>query len=79
MTSAPHDELNDSFLYPDREQSGVYKWLQKVDFFSFIPVPKDEPVSTKRSIIGSCIFIILFLIYIGVDLFQFISDNPPIV
>lgn len=55
------------------------KWLQKFDFFSFIPVPKDEPVSTKRSIIGSCIFIVLFFIYIGVDLYQFISDNPPIV
>lgn len=77
--SKSQDEVNDSFLYPEREQKGVMKWLQKFDFFSFIPVPKDEPVSTRRSIIGSCIFIVLFLIYIGIDLYQFISDNPPIV
>lgn len=57
----------------------MMKWLQKFDFFSFIPVPKDEPVSTNRSIIGSTIFIILFLIYMGIDLFQFIVDNPPLV
>jgi len=36
-------------------------------------------VSTRRSIIGSCIFIVLFLIYIAVDFYQFVTDNPPII
>jgi len=33
--------VNDSFIYPEREQKGILKVLQKFDFFSFIPVPKD--------------------------------------
>lgn len=71
--------MKDSFLYHNEEQKGILKWLQRFDYFSFIPIPKDEPVSTKRSIIGSTIFILLFFVYVGVDLYQFITDNPPLV
>lgn len=71
-------DSNDSFINPEREGRGV-RLLQKLDFFSFIPVPKDQPVSTRRSLVGSVIFIILFLLYIVVDLVQFLRDNPPII
>ena len=70
---------NDSFIDPEKESSTCVKILQKLDFFSFIPVPKDRPVSTKRSLIGSVIFIVLFIIYIAFDLVQFLRENPPII
>jgi hypothetical protein len=50
-----------------------------MDIFSFIPVPKDRPVSTKQSLIGTAIFIVIFLTYIIVDFYQFVTSNPPIV
>jgi hypothetical protein len=54
-----------------------YKILTKIDFFSFLPVPKDELVSTKASMIGSVLFLILFFSYIGFSFYTFIVDNPP--
>ena len=54
------------------------KIMKKIDFFSFIPVPKDEAVSTRRSMVGSTIFIIIFLAYIIFDFVNFLLYNPPI-
>ena len=71
--------IKDSFIDSDAEPNKALRFLKRLDFFSFIPVPVDQPVSTKRSLIGSVIFIILFLIYIAVDLYQFLSENPPII
>lgn len=75
MISTKHD---DSFIRSE-EQSGCLKFAQKLDFFSFIPVPKDEPVSTRRSLLGSVLFIVLFLTFIIIDFYQFVTDNPPII
>lgn len=52
--------------------------LQKIDIFSFIPVPKTGTVSTKCSLIGSTLFFVIFLAYITYDLVQFITNNPPL-
>jgi hypothetical protein len=51
--------------------------LKKVDIFSFIPVPKDDPVSTKQSLIGTGIFFTIFFAYIIVDFYKFVTNNPP--
>jgi hypothetical protein len=51
--------------------------LKIIDIFSFLPNPKTNKLSTKRSIIGSIILIILF-VSIGVSkLIFFIKKNPP--
>lgn len=51
--------------------------LKKVDIFSFIPVPKDDSVSTKQSLIGTAMFFAIFLTYIIYDFVQFVQTNPP--
>jgi hypothetical protein len=51
--------------------------LTKIDIFSFIPVPKDDPVSTKQSLIGTAVFFVLFLTYVVFDFYQFVAENPP--
>lgn len=51
--------------------------MTKLDFFSFIPVPKDMPVSTKPSMVGSILFIIAAIVYTGITFFFFVTDNPP--
>jgi len=48
------------------------------DVFAFLPVPKDEPVSTRQSIFGSIIFLVLLLTYIIYDFVKFVKMNPPI-
>lgn len=53
--------------------------LKKVDIFSFIPVPKDDSVSTKQSLIGTALFFAIFLTYIIYDFVQFVQTNPPII
>ena len=70
--------VTDSFIYEEQPNCAL-KILRKVDIFSFIPVPKDDSVSTKQSLIGTAIFFIVFLTYIIYDFVQFISDNPPII
>ena len=50
-----------------------------MDIFAFIPVPKDDSVSTKQSLIGTAIFFALFLTYIIIDFVGFVQDNPPLV
>lgn len=51
--------------------------LKAIDIFSFIPVPKDDPVSTKQSLIGTSVFFIIFLAYVVFDFYQFVTENPP--
>lgn len=46
--------------------------------FAFLPVPKDDTVSTKQSLTGSIIFLILLLTYIIYDFVKFVRANPPI-
>jgi hypothetical protein len=51
--------------------------LRKVDIFSFIPVPKDDSVSTKASLIGTAVFFLIFLTYLIYSFIQFVTNNPP--
>jgi len=51
--------------------------FQNVDLFAFIPFPKDEPVSTKRSLIGTVLFLIIFGSYVIADFVNFLVNNPP--
>jgi len=48
-----------------------------MDIFAFIPVPKDDSISTKQSLLGTTIFFLLFFAYILFDFYQFIFTNPP--
>lgn len=49
-----------------------------VDIFAFLPVPKDDSVSTKQSLIGSILFLVIFIAYITYDFVTFVVWNPPI-
>lgn len=73
------NSLNDSLIAQESNVKGVTGFLTKIDLFSFIPVPKDSPVSTRRSIIGSLIFLTIALGFILVDFYFFVVDNPPVV
>lgn len=53
--------------------------LRKIDVFAFIPVPKDDSVSTKQSLIGTAIFFVLFLTYVIFDFVSFVQSNPPLI
>ncbi len=53
------------------------RYLQKADIFAFLPVPKDDTVSTKQSLIGSIIFLVIFIAYITYDFVNFVVWNPP--
>lgn len=46
------------------EESKAMKLLKKIDLFAFLPVPKTDHVSSKRSMIGSAIMFTIFLLYI---------------
>ena len=70
-------QIKESLIASEETDSKAMKVLTKVDFFSFLPVPKDDSVSTRQSIIGSIIFIVLFFIYIGIQFYIFVTDNPP--
>jgi hypothetical protein len=67
----------DSFI-TEQQPNVALRALKKVDIFSFIPVPKDDSVSTKQSLIGTAVFFAIFLTYIIYDFVQFVVDNPPI-
>ena len=58
-------ESTDSVIQPNRNENAGwgYRVLHAVDIFSFLPVPKTDPVSTRRSITGSLILIFIFLAY----------------
>jgi hypothetical protein len=64
-------------MKPEAKGSCWSRFLDKVDIFSYIPVPQSFPVSTRNSKIGSLIVIILFLVYLIYDFVQFITSNVP--
>ena len=74
-----HDRLADSFIRPQEQDNIAVKVLKKVDVFAFIPVPKDEPVSTKQSLVGTALFFAIFLSFVIVDFVKFVTANPPII
>ncbi|EAR96721.1 transmembrane protein, putative (macronuclear) [Tetrahymena thermophila SB210] len=53
------------------------KCLHAIDIFAFLPVPKTEEVSTKRSVIGSLSLIVIFLGYLIFSLISFFTNNAP--
>lgn len=55
------------------------RFLEAIDLFSYIPVPQAYPVSTKKSKIGSTIFIVIILAYLIFDFYKFVTDNVPII
>ena len=73
------NSLNDSLLVQNEQRKGIEGFLTRIDLFCFIPVPKDNPVSTRRSMVGSLIFIFIALGYILQDFYFFVTDNPPVV
>ena len=76
----PHKPmLERSFIQDvDKKDPLALRMLKAIDIFSFIPVPKDEAVSTKQSLIGTTIFFLLFFAFVLFDLISFVTDNPPI-
>lgn len=76
-TGSDEENVKESLLTSETMPSGKMRWLTKLDFFSFLPVPKDHAVSTKQSICGSLVFIVLFLVYIVIQFTIFVTDNPP--
>ena len=67
-----------SSLITQRKSNNIIKFLQFVDIFAFIPVPKDESVSTKQSLIGTVLFLAIFLTYVIYDFVSFVTINQPI-
>lgn len=55
----------------------MYRYLHKVDIFAFLPVPRTDQVSTRRSICGSLILLALFLGYIAYSFTIFLTKNVP--
>ena len=43
-----------------------------------MPVPKDLPVSTKQSLVGTVLFLVLVGGYFVFDFVQFVVNNPPV-
>jgi len=68
--------MKESFIQEGQSPLPI-RILKKIDIFSFIPVPKDDPVSTKQSLIGSTVFFIIFMAYVIFDFYQFVTENPP--
>ena len=78
MKGTEQEALAESSFIRDDQPNIVIRVLRVMDIFSFLPVPKDEAVYTKRSILGSLVFFALFLTYIVYDFVSFVYDNPPI-
>lgn len=70
-------ETENEGVNPQPKQKGINKFLHAIDIFAFLPVPKTEEVSTKRSVIGSISLIVIFLGYLIFSLVQFFTNNPP--
>ncbi len=75
---------NDSLLNADENQQPKQKennikskFLQALDIFAFLPVPKSSEISTKRSVCGSISLIVIFLAYLIFSLIKFFSNNTP--
>ena len=62
----------------NKNSNFLVRCVSAVDIFSFIPVPKSRPVSTRCSLIGSGLIFAIFLSYLVYDLVTFITNNPPI-
>lgn len=69
--------MKDSFLEVPTKSSTCFRILKQVDIFSFVPFPKNEPVSTCQSLCGSLLFLVIILAFILVDFLSFVSENPP--
>jgi len=48
-----------------------------IDIFSFVPIPKTNQISSKVSLSGSILFIILTIAYLGTSFYLFIEKNSP--
>jgi hypothetical protein len=48
-----------------------------LDIFSYVPIPQAYPVSTNKSKIGSIIVLLLFIAYLGYDLYLYITKSSP--
>jgi len=68
--------FHESNIQPEGKTK-LEKIMIALDIFSFIPVPRTVPVSTKRSKIGSIIVILLFLVYVIYDFVELFLNNPP--
>lgn len=66
-----------SSLKSNAKPSCWNRFLDKIDIFSYIPVPQSFPVSTRSSKIGSLIALCLFFGYIIYDFVMFIISNTP--
>lgn len=53
--------------------------LSKLDIFSYIPVPHTYPISSRKSKIGSVVFLCIILGYFIFDFVKFITDNTPVI
>ncbi|KAM3143970.1 hypothetical protein pb186bvf_004021 [Paramecium bursaria] len=67
------DTQDDQIKHPSRAK----RILRNLDLFSFLPVPKTKPVSSKRSLVGSLIMLLLFFGYILYGFITFILINAP--
>ena len=77
MSLSEQKDVTSSFI--TEEQPNIcLRILRKLDVFAFIPVPKDDTVSTKPSLIGTALFFTLFLTYVIIDFVQFVTNNPPL-
>ena len=72
-------EQTSSSIISNQQQNIFVRILKKVDIFAFIPVPKDDTVSTRPSLIGTGIFFVLFLTYVIYDFYKFLTNNPPLI
>lgn len=54
-------------------------FLNKVDIFSYIPVPHTYPISTTKSKVGSFIFLLIILAYFVYDFVMFVTANSPVI
>jgi hypothetical protein len=51
-----------------KRESFFQKVVELIDIFSFLPVPKANKISTKRSKMGSVILFTLFILYVTLNL-----------
>lgn len=75
---SPISVLKQSMIRTNERGGWFVRCISAVDIFSFIPVPKSRPVSTRCSLIGTTIFFAVFFSYIIYDLTTFIIRNPPL-
>ena len=77
MSKEGEQNLNDSFLKVPEDHSACFRILKKLDVFSFVPFPKNEPVTTRQSLCGSLLFLLIILAFAISDFVAFVTYNPP--